>query len=318
MTNRCTCGGDVIRQNSGSAFIDSLVERICDTYDDEKGINHIDGFNLPSEMEIISIVTDLLEIVFPGYTNAKNYSKKLVRYNIGDILSRLYIELYDQIFRSFRYYCASEINCKDCEAGDLARNAVESLLQAIPQIRETMKSDIVAAMEGDPAAKSADEVVLSYPGIKAITIQRFAHELYHQNVPLLPRMMTEYAHAKTGIDIHPGAHLGKGIFIDHGTGVVIGETAKIGHNVKIYQGVTLGALSFPKDSCGKIIKGAKRHPSIEDNVTIYSGATVLGDIVIGEGSIIGGNVWITESVKPKSKITIAAPDLTIRSGQLDA
>jgi len=175
-----------------------------------------------------------------------------------------------------------------------------------------MKLDVAAAFDGDPAAKSLDEIILSYPGIKAITIQRIAHVLYHQNVPLIPRMLCEYAHRVTGIDIHPGAHLGKAMFIDHGTGVVIGETSKIGDNVKIYQGVTLGALSFPKNACGEIIKGAKRHPTIEGNVTIYAGATILGNVVIGKDSIIGGNVWLTESVEPGTKVTIPNPQLTIK------
>jgi serine O-acetyltransferase len=176
-----------------------------------------------------------------------------------------------------------------------------------------MKLDVRAAYDGDPAAKSFDEIILSYPGIKAITIQRFAHILYLENVPLIPRMLCEYAHSTTGIDIHPGACLGEAVFIDHGTGVVIGETAVLGDNVKLYQGVTLGALSFPKDACGKIIKGAKRHPTLENDVTVYAGATILGDVVIGEGSVIGGNVWLTESCVAGSKIIIQPPDLTIRT-----
>jgi serine O-acetyltransferase len=176
-----------------------------------------------------------------------------------------------------------------------------------------MKLDIAAAYAGDPAAMSVDEIVVSYPGIKAITIQRFAHVLYKHKVPLIPRMMTEYAHSETGIDIHPGAELKKGVFIDHGTGVVIGETAVIGNNVKIYQGVTLGALSFPRDESGEIIRGKRRHPSLEDNVTVYSGATVLGDIVIGEGSVIGGNAWVISDVPAYSQITIRPPEHKIRS-----
>ena len=176
-----------------------------------------------------------------------------------------------------------------------------------------MKLDVQAAYDGDPAALSLDEIVLSYPGIKAITVQRIAHHLYMSNVPLIPRMMSEHIHSQTGIDIHPGAKLGKGVFIDHGTGVVIGETAVLGDGVKIYQGVTLGALSFPKDACGMIIKGAKRHPSIGDRVTIYSGATILGDIFIGDKSIIGGNVWLTESTSPGTKISIEQPKNLIRA-----
>jgi serine O-acetyltransferase len=209
-------------------------------------------------------------------------------------------------------------DCKDCNIPEMAEGATKHLLDKLSEIRETMKLDVIAALEGDPAARNLDEIVLSYPGIKAITIQRIAHELYLKNVPLIPRMMGEYAHRMTGIDIHPGAKLGKSIFIDHGTGVVIGETSVIGDNVKIYQGVTLGALSFPKDACGKIIKGAKRHPTIEDDVTIYSGATILGNIIIGKGSLIGGNVWLTESVEPGTRVTISPPDLKIKTGNKKA
>jgi serine O-acetyltransferase len=222
----------------------------------------------------------------------------------------LHDELYEQLFFAFRYNCMRE-KCEECEVKELTEHAVKAMMDAISVIRKSMKLDIAAAYEGDPAAISSDEIVVSYPGIKAITIQRFAHVLYHEKVPLIPRMMTEYAHSITGIDIHPGAHLGEGLFIDHGTGVVVGETAKIGDNVKIYQGVTLGALSFPKDACGKIIKGAKRHPTIANNVTIYSGATVLGNITIGEGSVIGGNVWLTETTPPGAKVITEPPSLRI-------
>ena len=182
----------------------------------------------------------------------------------------------------------------------------------LPQLREVIKKDIQAAYDGDPAARSLDEVIVSYPGLKAITIQRLAHILYKEGIPMIPRIMTEYAHRITAIDIHPGATIGEGFFIDHGTGVVVGETATIGNNVKLYQGVTLGAHSFPKDACGKIIKGAKRHPNIEDNVTIYAGATILGNITIGANSIIGGNVWLTEDIPAGTKVRIADPQLTIK------
>jgi serine O-acetyltransferase len=204
-------------------------------------------------------------------------------------------------------------NCADCDVLAMTEAATRGLLDALPEIREIMKVDVFAALEGDPAAKSLDEIILSYPGIRAITIQRLAHVLYDSKVPLMPRLIGEYAHTETGIDIHPGACLGRGIFIDHGTGVVIGETAVIGDGVKIYQGVTLGALSFPKDACGKIIKGRKRHPTIERNSTIYAGATILGDIVVGEGSIIGGNVWLTQSIPPGTKIAIAPPEQTVKT-----
>lgn len=292
-------------------YLDELVENISATYEDSKGINHIEGFNLPLQQNVLDIVQKLLEVVFPGYAGFQSYSLKSISYAIGNILTELHDELHDQIFRAYRFKCEME-NCDQCDLPKATENAVAALLKAIPNIRETMKCDIAAAYEGDPAAGSLDEIVLSYPGVRAITIQRFAHVLYHQKVPLIPRMMAEYAHSLTGIDIHPGAHLGKGVFIDHGTGVVIGETAVLGDKVKIYQGVTLGALSFPKDACGMIIKGQKRHPTIENDVTIYSGATVLGDIVIGKGSVIGGNVWLTESTKPGTKITLAPPDQKIK------
>ena len=191
----------------------------------------------------------------------------------------------------------------------MAQEVTKHLLTQLPKIREMLKGDVKAAFNGDPAAKSYEEIVISYPGITAIAVYRIAHELYREDVPLIPRIMTEYAHTKTGIDIHPGAKIGKNFFIDHGTGVVIGETSVIGNNVKIYQGATLGALSFRKDERGRIIKGGKRHPTIEDNVTIYAEATILGDVVIGKDSVVGGNVWIKQSVPSGVTVTIANPDL---------
>ncbi|OGV50772.1 MAG: hypothetical protein A2X49_12200 [Lentisphaerae bacterium GWF2_52_8] len=292
-------------------FLEDLITRVCATYEDSCGINHIEGFNLPQEAEILEILHDLLELVFPGFSGKGSFSLNTIRYSIGEILVRVYPELVGLIARSFHYNCKLS-KCCDCNVPVMAESATKALLNALPEIRKMMKTDTQAAYDGDPAARSLDEIVMSYPGIKAITIQRLAHVLYSEKVPLLPRLLTEYAHRITGIDIHPGAKLGTGIFIDHGTGVVVGETAILGDNVKLYQGVTLGALSFPKDACGKIIKGAKRHPTIENDVTIYAGATILGDIVIGRGSVIGGNVWLTETVGPGTKITIAPPDLTIK------
>jgi len=293
-------------------FLDSLVDKVSATYEDEQGINHIEGFNLPSKEEILRILNQLLEVIFPGFSSKKSYNLTTVRYNIGELLAEVYSELSDQIERSLRYNCSIK-SCESCDVEHDAEKVVKGLLNALPEIRESMKLDVHAAFDGDPAALSIDEIVLSYPGIKAITVQRIAHKLYSSNVPLIPRMMTECSHSDTGIDIHPGAQLGKGVFIDHGTGVVVGETAVVGDGVKIYQGVTLGALSFPKDACGMIIKGAKRHPSIGKNVTIYSGATILGDIFIGDGSIIGGNVWLTESTEPGTKITIEQPKNLVRA-----
>ena len=297
-----------------NAFLDDAVAKICATYEDGGGCNHIEGFNLPGESEVERILDSLTDIVFPGYAGRKSFSMDRVKYNVGETLSIVHVDLSDQVARALRYNCAMD-HCENCDIAEMSRVAVESLISALPSIRETMKKDVQAAFDGDPAARSLDEIILSYPGIKAITTQRLAHVLHINKVPLLPRMMCETAHRRTGIDIHPGAKLGEGLFIDHGTGVVVGETTVIGDNVKIYQGVTLGALSFPKDERGRVIKGAKRHPTILDNVTIYSGATILGDIVVGDGAVIGGNVWITEDVEPGAKITIRPPELSIRGSR---
>jgi serine O-acetyltransferase len=287
-----------------------ITAAICDTYGDQTGINHIDGSNMPQSDEVIRILEVILEVLFPGYTGRHEFHRAGIDFAIGSHVEEVFRSLTVQIERAFAYGC--KINC--CEGCDCIRQAEEAtidLLKTLPAIREVLKTDVQAALDGDPAAKSTDEIVISYPGLKAIAIQRVAHELYLKDIPLLPRVMGEYAHMLTGIDIHPGATIGRSFFIDHGTGVVIGETAVLGDNIKIYQGVTLGALSFPKDERGKLIKGAKRHPNIEDNVTIYAGATILGDITIGHDSVVGGNVWLTEGVEPHTKVMITAPDLAI-------
>lgn len=285
---------------------------LCATYEDQTGINHIDGSNMPQSEEILGILEVMIELLFPGYSGRYLFSRAGIEFAVGDHVNHVFRRLTDQLERAFAYRCVLEC-CETCDCRHLAEDAVIGLLAKLPEIRTVLKADVQAAMDGDPAAKSIDEVVIAYPGLKAIAIQRIAHELYVSQVPLVPRVMGEYAHSITGIDIHPGATIGTSFFIDHGTGVVIGETAVIGDNVKLYQGVTLGALSFPKDERGRLIKGAKRHPNIEDNVTIYAGATILGDITVGHDSVIGGNVWLTETVPPKTKITIPPPDLSIRT-----
>lgn len=284
--------------------IEDLVSDITQTYKGDSGINFIDTSNLPVRDKILEILDLLFEVLFPGYTGRRTVTKSNINYIIIDILYHVYTELSEQIERACKYRCRME----KCDTGDcrkIAEDATQHLLTQIPKIRELLKGDVGAAFDGDPAAKSYEEIVISYPCIIAIATYRLAHELYVKDVPLIPRIMTECAHAKTGIDIHPGAKIGKNFFIDHGTGVVIGETTIIGQNVKIYQGTTLGALSFPKDERGNIIKGGKRHPTIEDNVTIYAEATILGDILIGKGAVIGGNVWIKESVP--SGVTVSTP-----------
>ncbi len=293
-----------------SEIAHDITSTICATYGDQTGINHIDGTNMPQSDEVIRILEVILEVLFPGYTGRHAFHRAGIDFAIGSHVEDIFRALTGQLERALAYRCKVEC-CEGCDCIRQAEETVIDLLRELPRIREVLKTDVQAALDGDPAAKSTDEIVISYPGLRAIAIQRVAHQLYLHDIPLLPRVMGEYAHAQTGIDIHPGATIGSSFFIDHGTGVVIGETAVIGDNVKLYQGVTLGALSFPKDERGKLIKGAKRHPNIEDNVTIYAGATILGDIVIGHDSVIGGNVWLTESVEPHTKVMITAPELTI-------
>ncbi len=289
-----------------------LTRAICDTYEDGCGINHLDGSNLPESEKVIEILEELTDVLFPGYTGRFRVDRAGLEFTIGNHLNRIFRGLTEQIERAYAYRCRLNC-CATCDCVRQAEEAVLELLQQLPAIREVLKSDVQAAMDGDPAAKSLDEVVIAYPGFKAIAIHRIAHVLYTKSVPLIPRVMSEYAHALTGIDIHPGATIGDHFFIDHGTGVVIGETAILGCNVKLYQGVTLGALSFPKDERGHLIKGIKRHPNLEDHVTIYAGATILGDITVGHDSVIGGNAWVTDGLPPYTKVTIPAPELSIQT-----
>jgi serine O-acetyltransferase len=288
--------------------IENLVEKIAHTYEGDSGINFIDASNLPVKYKILDILELIFEVIFPGYTGKRTVTKSNIKFIVGDILWQIATALSEQVERSFQYQCRIK-KCKDCDCQTMAEKVTRYLLTKLPKIRQQLKGDVSGAFDGDPAAKSYEEIVISYPCIIAIATYRIAHELYLKQVPLIPRIMTECAHTRTGIDIHPGATIGANFFIDHGTGVVIGETSVIGDYVKIYQGATLGALSFPKDERGRIIKGGKRHPTIEDNVTIYAEATILGDVVIGKGAVIGGNVWIKESVPPGVTVTSPHPDL---------
>jgi serine O-acetyltransferase len=301
-------------EKPGKGLINDVVAELNATYQDETGVNHIEGANLPSKREIIAILDELEEIIFPGFVNRKIIDFDNVQYFVGNIISKIYVELTSQIKQAILFQCKKDgSKCRKCDADKNAPDAVMHLIKTLPTIRKKVKTDVNAAFDGDPAAKSFEEIILSYPGIYAIIVYRIAHELYKKNVPLIPRMMSEYAHSKVGIDIHPGAQIGEYFFIDHGTGVVIGETAILGKGVKIYQGVTLGALSFPKDENGNIIRNKKRHPTLEDNVTVYSGATVLGDVILGKGSLIGGNVWLTNSIEPDTIVTISDPELRIKT-----
>jgi serine O-acetyltransferase len=277
-----------------------ILEELVDSFHKYGGINHLDGANLPSREAVVEIARDLLRLMFPGfYDKDQIHSNQLIEYT-GDLVASVARRLENEIHRSLEYR-----PCDDCDANDLAGTAArvtQQFLGDLPGVRAILQTDVTAAYEGDPAAISNEEIILAYPGVEAMAVQRLAHLLYRQHVALIPRIMTEWIHNKTGIDIHPGADIGPHFFIDHGTGVVIGETAVIGKHVKIYQGVTLGAKHFPKDAKGRVVKGNKRHPNIEDDVTIYAGATILGDVTIGKGSIIGGNVWLLESVPPNTVV----------------
>ena len=282
----------------------NLVERLVATYEDDKGINHIDGLNLPQRHIVNEILDSLFKVIYPGYVGEEPVRRSNQTYYIGEILAEVSERLADQVAKALRYRCKLR-NCESEGCGALAAEVVAGFMESLPSLRELLKEDIQAAYEGDPAAISLEEICVSYPFITVITTHRIAHEFYTREIPLIPRMMSERAHGLTGVDIHPGARIGRHFFIDHGTGVVIGETTEIGDNVKLYQGVTLGALSFPKDADGHVVKGGKRHPTIGGGVTIYSNSTILGgDTVIGEGATIGGNTWITKSVPPRSMVVI--------------
>jgi serine O-acetyltransferase len=261
---------------------------------------------LPSQEALAEIVADLRAALFPGHFGASDLSDEGIQYYIGHTLDAALVALEEQIRRGLLFACAHGGGaCAACEG--LAAPAVQKFAARLPAVRALLGADARAAYEGDPAARSPDEAVLCYPGLTAITHHRIAHELYALDVPLVPRMFAEIAHGATGIDIHPGAEIGASFFIDHGTGVVIGETCIIGERVRLYQGVTLGAKSFPTDDDGRPIKGNPRHPIVEDDVIIYAGATILGRVTIGRGSSIGGNVWLTHSVAPGSRVSQAQP-----------
>lgn len=289
--------------------VPTLVDDIMVSYEKFGGMDHLEGRDLPSKKVVIEVLEDLFSILFPGYLGDSEVTKANIKYHLGLKITSVYTRLTDESEKSLKYICRKISECPQDLCQKRAHVVSRDLLEKLPEIRAKLSGDIQAAYSGDPAAVSTDEVILSYPCVLAITTYRIAHELYLSGVPLIPRIMSEHMHSLTGIDIHPGAKIGKNFFIDHGTGVVIGETAEIGDNVKLYQGVTLGALSFPKDEKGNIIKGRKRHPTVGNKVVIYSGATLLGaETVVGDNSVIGGNVWVTGPVAPGTKITISKPE----------
>jgi serine O-acetyltransferase len=292
----------------------AVVKTLAESAHQHPHLQHLNRVLLPSRDVIIASVKLLRQLLFPGYFGEQGLTTANLPFRVGEIVMELTDMLYEQVRCCLRYRAqipgsnGRDERCEECDAE--AAQIVATFFERIPAVRNMLAADVQAAFDSDPAAQSTDETIFSYPGLFAITTQRLAHEFYKVNVPLLPRIMTEYAHSLTGIDIHPGAKLGRSFFIDHGTGVVIGETTEIGENVKIYQGVTLGALA---PAYGQMLRGQKRHPTIEDNVTIYAGATILGgDTVIGKGSVIGGNVFITSSVPPMNQVSAEPPKLKYR------
>lgn len=290
--------------------LDSSVARMVESMESMKdsiGVNTTERFNLAGCKAIILVVDNLLSVLFPGFMGSNPVKGLELKDFVTKRLKSAAAKLTEQCERAYRFNCLNKL-CEDCNCHMKALESVQSLIYSLPDIRATLITDIQAAYDGDPAAQSYDEIVMSYPCIETIAIYRIAHVLYNHEVPIIPRVMTEYAHARTGIDIHPGATIGERFFIDHGTGVVIGETTTIGKNVKIYQGVTLGALSFPLDEHGNPVKNIKRHPDIEDDVVIYAEATILGGKTrVGRRSIIGGNVWLTHSVPANSVVNNEQP-----------
>ena len=288
-----------------------IIDRVVETYTEIRGINHLEARPLPSRDALVDLIGVLQEILYPGYFGRGHFTVRSIRYHIGDRIHYVFRNLAEQVYRSILHECRSSTGeCEHCV--NAAAQITLLFLRRIPVLRRLLAADLKALYDGDPAAKSHDEIIFSYPGLKAVTVYRIAHELWRLQVPLLPRIMTEIAHSETGIDIHPGATIGERFFIDHGTGVVIGETCEIGNNVKLYQGVTLGALSPLKDAADKATRSRKRHPTLGDNVTIYSGATLLGgETVVGAGSTIGGNVWLTHSVPPNSIVMNKEAELVV-------
>ena len=296
-----------------------ITERIVATYAKGGRINHLDHCPLPRYDEVITAIGELSEIMFPGYRRREGLHRGNIAYYVGDLVDRLHDRLTTQIGRALRHDAGATSDCETAEDFEaLGQAKTLQFLDQLPELREVLATDVQAAFDGDPACKSPAEVIFSYPGLEAIMVYRLAHLLHELSIPFIPRMMTEWAHSRTGIDIHPGATIGRHFFIDHGTGVVIGETCHIGERVKLYQGVTLGALSFPTDEDGHLVRGQKRHPTIEDGVVIYANATVLGGrTVVGHDSVIGSSVWLTSSVAPHTTVVLEKPKLKMRADTPD-
>lgn len=305
------CRTDIDITRNFREEIPAVVDQLVLSCNRNDCFDHVGPEPIPSREAIIDIVHTASRILYPGYFIRTRLDDMNVGYYFGQEVTSLFEALSEQIMLAIRHDCIRHNQiCTNCE--ERGQQAAIDFLRGMPQLRVLLASDIKAAHEGDPAAKSFDEIIFSYPGLFAITVYRIAHQLHHQDIPLIPRIMTEYAHSKTGIDIHPGARIGESFFIDHGTGVVIGETTIIGKHVRLYQGVTLGALSLGREEV-EALRNQKRHPTIEDDVIIYANATVLGGkTVIGARSVIGGNVWITDSVPPDTEVFLKKPELVLK------
>jgi len=314
MLDKLMKGQETMKNNWVEKGLPKLVDETLQNYEKYGGMSLVERKDLPSNRVVIELLEDILSVIFPGYFGKTQVAKSNIKYFLGNSLNSIHSHLVPEVEKSLKFVCRK---VKECPADVCHRRAqvvAMEFLEKIPQIRRLLSEDIQAAYDGDPAAKCTEEVILCYPCVLAIATYRVAHELYVMGVPFMPRIMTEYAHSQTGIDIHPGAKIGRSFFIDHGTGVVIGETTEIGNNVKLYQGVTLGALSFPKDKKGSVVRGRKRHPTIGNSVVIYSGATLLGsDAVVGDNSIIGGNAWITSPIPKNTRVIQAPPNLNYKS-----
>jgi len=306
MNDNDKAAAGIPKSNGEGGVLRSVVEALCKNDNGLAGPMRRDQHDLPlpSRDVVVDMVEALRSVLFPGYFGFSEMNADSVSFHAGSTLDRVQHIMKEQVKRGLCFVCHEHGDqCTLCDERSLS--ITRKFLSRLPVVQRLLATDIQAAYEGDPAATSPDEAIFCYPGVLAITDYRLAHELYKLEVPLIPRMITEHAHSKTGIDINPGASIGESFFIDHGTGVVIGETSIIGDRVRIYQGVTLGAKSFPLDDGGNPIKGIERHPIVEDDVIIYSGATILGRVTIGRGSVIGGNVWLVRSVPPLSRIAQA-------------
>jgi serine O-acetyltransferase len=306
-----TCKIDGNRVPEQRSQLPGAIRDIIASLDDDTCFAHIGDEPIHFSISVQDMIEKFRQVLFPGYFSREKVDHANLTYHIGQSVSQLYDILSEQIIHVLRHDCHRyDLECTECEPR--GHDAALTMIRAIPELRRELAEDVKGAYAGDPAAKSHDEVIFSYPGLYATMVYRIANRLFRLQVPQLPRIMTEQAHSLTGIDIHPGATIGRRFVIDHGTGIVIGETSEIGNNVRIYQNVTIGALSLPPDA-GEKLRGAKRHPTIEDDAIIYSGATILGgDTVIGTRSVVGGNVWLTSSIPPDTKVFMESPKLVYK------